>query len=478
MTNDTAATKLRAWLIPRSGVQTGTRYVIGEGTTRVGRSPGNDVTIQGPDAASVSLEHLEIVRTPAGFQIRDLDSTNGTFLNGERIAQAELLPMATVRLGTQGPEFSFVLEEPVAVPLDRTIEIPLDSLPASVSSQPLPAAATYDGMLSDAVARARHARWQGQSNQTLIIMRDTLNRVRRRTGRRLRIAIGVLAAGLVLVSGYAAWKIVTLSHDRQALGHRIAEIEAQLQKTAGSYAEADRLVTQLDQYEGQLEQLERNPFYRISGRGSQDFLAQDIRSLMAEFGAEVYSIPPEFAERVNHYIDQYQGADRPLMEKALGLATRQLQTMRQLLEAEKLPPDLAYIPLVESALVGDQTSQAGAAGPWQFTPATAKAYGLRVDKTVDERLDLKKSTRAGCGYLRDLILDFGSGSSVMLALAAYNLGPTKVKHAIMNTVQDPIKQRNFWYLYRVKALPAETREYVPKVVAAIIIGRSPQRFGF
>ena len=89
----------------------------------------------------------------------------------------------------------------------------------------------------------------------------------------------------------------------------------------------------------------------------------------------------------------------------------------------------------------------------------------------------RKATRAGCRYLRNLILDFGAGSSVMLALAAYNLGPTRVKQAITK-VEDPIKQRNFWYLYRARALAAETREYVPKVFAAIIIGRNPGRFGF
>ena len=97
---------------------------------------------------------------------------------------------------------------------------------------------------------------------------------------------------------------------------------------------------------------------------------------------------------------------------------------------------------------------------------------------MDERYDLRKSTYAACHFLRNLILDFGAGSSVMLALAAYNLGPTAVKQAIMKSVQDPIKQRNFWYLYRVRALPQETREYVPKVFAAIIIARNPAHFGF
>ncbi|MGA1995621.1 MAG: transglycosylase SLT domain-containing protein, partial [Bryobacteraceae bacterium] len=97
---------------------------------------------------------------------------------------------------------------------------------------------------------------------------------------------------------------------------------------------------------------------------------------------------------------------------------------------------------------------------------------------VDERKDLVPSTLAACKYLRDLILDFGAGSSVMLALAAYNSGTAKVKEAVSRTVRDPIKQRNFWYLYRVRALPLETREYVPKVFAAILIGRDPRHFGF
>jgi membrane-bound lytic murein transglycosylase D len=110
-------------------------------------------------------------------------------------------------------------------------------------------------------------------------------------------------------------------------------------------------------------------------------------------------------------------------------------------------------------------------------PATARAYGLKVNGNLDERFDIDKSTLAACRYIRHLILEFGSGHSVMLALAAYNSGPTRVKRAIRK-VDDPIRQRDFWYLYRSRALPRETREYVPKIIAAIIIGRSPERFGF
>src|ERR1051326_4900487 len=102
------------------------------------------------------------------------------------------------------------------------------------------------------------------------------------------------------------------------------------------------------------------------------------------------------------------------MERALGEASSKVAAMKRILIQEKLPPDFAYVPLVESALAPRRVSAAGAAGPWQFTAPTARIYGLRVDGAVDERYDLIKSTRAASGFLRHLLLDFGTGSSVML----------------------------------------------------------------
>jgi len=165
------------------------------------------------------------------------------------------------------------------------------------------------------------------------------------------------------------------------------------------------------------------------------------------------------------------------MARALGSARGRISDISRIMEEEHLPGDLAYLTVVESAL-GTGESRMGAAGLWQFTPPTAKAYGLRVDDDVDERMNAAKATHAACRLLRQLILEFGSGSSTMLALAAYNGGAAKVKQAVQKAVQDPIKQRNFWYLYHAHALPPETREYVPKVIAAIIIGRNPGLFGF
>src|SRR5450432_2827604 len=96
----TAPTTTRTWLVSRAGTMPVVEHELPEGTTRVGRGPQNDLVIQGLDVASVSLQHLEIDREGNSFRIRDLGSTNGTFVNGERITEAELSPPSTVQFGS------------------------------------------------------------------------------------------------------------------------------------------------------------------------------------------------------------------------------------------------------------------------------------------------------------------------------------------------------------------------------------------
>ena len=466
-----------AWLLSRSGALAGTRFQIAEGTTRIGRAPDNDVIIHGVECATVSLYHLEISRNGDTCRLRDLESTNGTWVNGERITETEISFPSVIQLGSQGPEFELVLEEAASAELARTIEVPRSAVPLLPVTPPAPVA-EHEALLSNAVTRARRMRARGVGGHTMAIMRGVIDEALHRTRRRFRIVGYSLLAALVAVSSVAVWKIVTLKNEKRAIDNHIQHLEAELQKPIDE-KDVDRLLSQLGNYQNEAESLQRTLLYRLGGsRDRGDYVTQELHAVMAEFGAEVYSIPPDFVERVNHYIEHDQGPDHPVIARALIQASGQIQTIRNILREDQLPEDLAYIPLVESALGTGQASAAGAVGPWQFTQATAKAYGLRVDGQVDERKNLVKATRASCKYLRDLILDFGTGSSVMLALAAYDSGPTQVKQAVARTVRDPIKQRNFWYLYRARALPLETREYVPKVFAAILIGRNPHHFGF
>ena len=277
---------------------------------------------------------------------------------------------------------------------------------------------------------------------------------------------------------YGTWTIQNLKKQKTNIDAQIDQIEAKLQAAGNDPKEVDALVEELSKYQNQARAMKRNLLYRLGVRSEeQDFVESEVKALMAEFGAEEYSLPPEFAGQVREFIRWYQGPGREHMERLLGRSRKELEAARQQLQDDNLPPDLAYMVLVESAFIKGNASSAGAVGLWQFTPSTARAYGLEVSGKVNERLNPRKSTQAAGRYIRELILDFGGGSSVMLALAAYNLGPGKVKRAV-RTVSDPIKERNFWYLYRVRALPPETRSYVPKIIAAIIIGRHAEHFGF
>jgi soluble lytic murein transglycosylase-like protein len=456
---------LNAWLVRVSGLLAGTRYALRDEVTRIGRSSENEIVVS--EAVMVSARHIEIRREGERYRLSDLNSTNGTYLNGQRVSEALLEPPCVVRLGADGPEFSFVIDDAPAQDLNQTL----------VAAPPAAAGKAHQDLLSEAVTRARLARRMGVGNSTTVIMREMLDAALHRTGRRFKAIIAALVCALIGITGYGFLKIQSLKSEKRQIDGEIQRIEAILARANQDSAETDQLIDRLDQYQGQALALQHTLLYRVSSFEREEFIKHEIRALMAEFGAETYSIPPEFVEEVKRFIQLYQGPDRPNMVRAIRESRKDMRAIREIFVENNLPPDLAYIVLVESALSSGSESPAGAAGLWQFTPATARAYGLTVNGSVDERLNVDKSTRAACKYIRELILDFGSGSSVMLALAAYNLGPSKIKAAVRK-VTDPIKQRSFWYLYRVRAVPPETREYVPKVIAVIVIARQPERFGF
>jgi membrane-bound lytic murein transglycosylase D len=153
------------------------------------------------------------------------------------------------------------------------------------------------------------------------------------------------------------------------------------------------------------------------------------------------------------------------------LRSSQYRTMIDgVLAEKKLPGAIAWLPVIESAYFPTLTSKAGARGIWQFMPATAREYGLRVDWWIDERNDPEKSTRAAATYLSDLHRMFGDWS---LALAAYNCGPGRVRRTLERE-----GVTTFWELLERSALPKETRGYVPTFWATLLIVSDPAAHGF
>lgn len=163
---------------------------------------------------------------------------------------------------------------------------------------------------------------------------------------------------------------------------------------------------------------------------------------------------------VRSYIDRYMEKGRPMVASLLGLSTYYMPIFEQALEAEQMPQELKYLPVIESALNPNAVSRSGAGGLWQFMPAAAKGYGLEISSLVDERRDPYKSSKMAVKYLHDLYDTYGDWS---LAIAAYNCGPGNVNKAIRRAGGDPKKQ-DFWSIYQY--LSPETRGYVPMFIAA------------
>lgn len=174
--------------------------------------------------------------------------------------------------------------------------------------------------------------------------------------------------------------------------------------------------------------------------------------------------------QVEFFLHRFTGDRRPIVGLWLTRATQYLGMIRDVLRSRGLPEDLAFTAMIESGFNPVAVSRAGAAGLWQFMAATARRYGLRVDHWVDERLDPEKSTVAAASYFRDLYQQFGSW---MLAQAAYNAGEVRVSKAIRAT-----GSTDFWELARTRWLRRETKEFVPQIQAATVIGRDPNRYGF
>jgi membrane-bound lytic murein transglycosylase D len=178
-------------------------------------------------------------------------------------------------------------------------------------------------------------------------------------------------------------------------------------------------------------------------------------------------IQPAINPAVTAEIAAYRG--RADLGGALGRGSKYLQKFQEIFASEGVPPELVYLALVESEFRPDARSWVSAFGVWQFMPETGQRFGLKQNAWVDERGDPLKGARAAARYLRVLYDQFGDWN---LAMASYNAGERAVERAI-----DKYKTRDFWQLYARGALPQETRDYVPRIHAAMTIARDPERYG-
>jgi len=191
-------------------------------------------------------------------------------------------------------------------------------------------------------------------------------------------------------------------------------------------------------------------------------------------------------ERVQYYLDFFQGPGRERMAIWLARLPRYEGMIREQMQANNVPADMVYLALIESGYSNSAVSRARAAGMWQFMKGTGRMYGLQVNSYVDERRDPVKSTAAAARHLNDLQVRFGS---IYLAAAAYNAGAGKVSRGLRRLPDDPAVDADttdevanndgeFFRLYDTKSIRRETKDYVPKLIAAALIAKEPTKYGF
>ena len=203
-----------------------------------------------------------------------------------------------------------------------------------------------------------------------------------------------------------------------------------------------------------------------------DTKASTEEAVKADLAATEHDVPIPQNAKVLAAVELLSGRLRDYVQESLARGSKYLPMIQNVFRAEGLPLDLAYIPVIESGFKPNALSKASAKGPWQFMKPTAQDHGLKTDWYIDERSDPEKATVAAAKYLKTLYRMFDGDWH--LVLAAYNGGLGRLQRAMRSSGAD-----DFWSLAESsRHLPRETREYVPLILAAIIVSKNPAQYGF
>jgi membrane-bound lytic murein transglycosylase D len=272
----------------------------------------------------------------------------------------------------------------------------------------------------------------------------------RRTGW-LALATAVAAA---LAAGCAASPAASSAPEPQAPGTEPVPVFAE-----------DSLGALIAEVEGSADSATESA---VEAEARQLFGAAEAEELRSE--GPSWDIPITINDAVERWLEYFQADGRQNFRIYLERAGRYEPMMRAIFRDAGLPEDLVYLSLIESGFSPRAYSRARAVGLWQFIASTGRLYDLQVSYWIDERRDPILATKAAAAHLKDLHDEFGSW---YLAAAAYNGGANRVRRSIRRSGTD-----DFWTLAQRRYLRRETRNYVPKLIAAALIAKQPEHYGF
>lgn len=338
----------------------GKKIELKQEVVKIGRSKDNDIVI---NSQLVSKKHCQITFFDDHYVIEDLNSKNGTFINGEKVDKKELKDGDILTFSTPKPMFRFIQLE--------------------------------------------------KENDEVVSVLKGFSIIRRLKF----IATIILSVFFILLFVFFGYHF---SPDRK-------EIRS-LSK----------------------EELELYKKYMI---------------VMNKFGEKAI-VDKELLKKIKYHISSYKKSRS--YKIAMERRKNYIKMIEEIFIRYKIPAELSYLALIESHY--DPLSYnrwSGARGMWQLLPATARQYGLVVNRYLDERIDPVKSTEAAARYFHNLISTFGI-HSITLTIAAFNAGDGKIIYSLKK-IDNPVADRNFWFLYKNNLIPDETKEYVIKAIALMIM---------
>ncbi|HTV00638.1 MAG TPA: FHA domain-containing protein [Luteitalea sp.] len=466
----------------------------------VGRSAECDVQL---DDEHVSRKHLRVAVIDGHWTFTDLQSANGLFLNGARVASGAVGDGVTIRMGgLDGPPVLLRAERAAFATVVRPARV--------VQSSPASGAGSAAGQSGSApidprdpnVLKQFEARYFGKGEgddqpvgaRTMYI-REAFQQVQKRQKRRYGSIVAAISVVALLFASYAAYLHVKARQNRKLAEDIFYSIKntdvliAQAEQNAGAGAGKTlaQAYQQRKQSEAQYDQLLQK--LDIYGRK----LTEEERLILRvtrTFGECELVVPPEYLGEVSRYIASWRRTPRFVRGIRKAQERGYVQEIVKAFMAQNLPPQFFYLALQESDFneqaVGPPTNWGFAKGMWQFIPDTGKTYGLtigpwqkhRVFDPQDDRHDWQKATGAAARYIKTIYATDAQASG-LLVMASYNWGERRVVRYINQLPANP-RDRNFWNLleqYRSR-VPAETYNYVFSIVSAAVIGENPRLFGF
>jgi hypothetical protein len=438
----------------RLDVHDGGRIKLPEGVVSIGRGPKNTVVLS-VDNRCVSGLHVVIYVDPRRLLLQDMQSTNGTFVNNRRVQECVLEAGDEVRLGRSGPRFKLVADGEVAEAGGFDFNGGLSGVSIRQGSSD-----TCDNIAEDEYHKAIEYVDSVMPGFKADEKTGVYGSVIPSENPRKKSPAGIIIAiSAIAVAGLLSTLFILMSTPSSPPEKSPSNKKDFFTPPAG-------------------EPSSSTPPSPSTQFSSSSTTTDRIHSVLARFGeTDDYRAPPEMVERVEHYLNLYTSSMRRTIAAYMKRSEQYFPMIRSIFAEKNIPLELAYVSMLESGFNTAAVSHAGAVGLWQFMPHTGRRYGLEVSSRVDERTDPEKSTYAAAAFFKHLIAIFGSKSSVMLCMAAYNAGEQRIINALKR-IDDPMKDRDFWYLYRMGWLAEETNEYIPQVIALIIISENLEEYGF